>query len=90
MANFLVRTSVGQNNRARRTLMLEFGQAFCALGCANGVSLRYVVRRIAHGQWELETTADDLMRTREFTTERAAKQAARRDFHRRQLLTLAA
>jgi len=74
---------------ARKTLPLEFGRSFVALACANGVGLRYDVRRLGRGQWELTIEADGLRRTRAFTTERAAKASARADFSRRQLLKLA-
>jgi hypothetical protein len=65
-----------------------------ALGCANGVSLRYEVRKTMTGSWQLTIWPTERSRSEErafqFTSERAAKGHARADFRRRQLVRLAA
>ena len=71
-----------------RPLPLEFGRASIALANACGVNLRYEVRHIFRGCWELTIDADGLRRTRQFARERGAKSFARNDFRRRQLLRL--
>lgn len=65
-----------------------------ALAGASGVSLRYEVSKIMTGDWQLTIwpTADDRRyeRAYQFTSERKAKDYARADFRRRQLVRLAA
>ena len=61
-----------------------------ALGCAEGVMLRYEVRHVSRGAWELTIDADKQRRTRSFRNKREAQSFARRDFARRQMLRLAA
>lgn len=65
--------------------------AFVALACANGINLRYEVRKVMTGEWQLSIDADNRMeRSWQFGSERKAKAFARDDFRRRQLLTAVA
>lgn len=66
---------------------------FIALGCANGVHLRYEVRKVMTGEWQLTIGVEGECLSREtahqFTSERRAKDHARADFRRRQIVRLA-
>ena len=68
--------------------------SFVALGCANGVHVRYAVRKVMTGDWQLTIGIEGECLSREtahqFGSERKAKAFARADFRRRQLLRLAA
>jgi hypothetical protein len=77
------------------TLQLTFPRdGLISLACANGIHLRYEVKRLAAAIWELTITADGEVTHSEraitFASERAAKTHARADFRRRQIVRLAA
>ena len=61
-----------------------------SLGCASGVHVRYEVRRIMTGDWQLTIGIEGECLSRQlahqFTSERRAKDFARADFRRRQLV----
>lgn len=65
-----------------------------ALACANGIHMRYEVRRLAHSIWQLTINADGEIthseRSITFANERSAKAYARSDFRRRQIVRAAA
>jgi hypothetical protein len=66
-----------------------------ALACANGLSLRYEIRKVMTGGWQLIIEADhgsgwEVLRSRQFSSERAARFYARHDFRRRQSVNVAA
>lgn len=68
--------------------------SFVSLACANGVHLCYTVRKTMLGTWQLTIWEMDRPRTEErpyhFPSERKAKDHARADFRRRQIVRLVA
>ena len=73
-------------------LPLTFGRgSLITIGCANGVPLRYEIRHVGCGAWELEIEArGKLYNLGRHRSERDAKACARADFRRRQIVRLAA
>jgi len=77
------------------TLQLTFPRdGLISLACANGIHLRYEVRRLAYSIWELTINVDGEVTHSErritFSNERDAKAHARADFRRRQIVRSAA
>ena len=64
-----------------------------SLGCASGVNVRYEVRKVMTGDWQLTIGIEGECLSREashqFSSERKAKDFARADFRRRQIVRLA-
>ena len=72
----------------------KYKDKFVTLGCANGVPLQYEVRKTMLGGWQLTIWETECSRSEErayhFASEKKAKDYARADFRRRQLVRLAA
>lgn len=64
-----------------------------SIGCANGIHVRYEVRKVMTGDWQLTIgiAGESLSReaSHQFGSERKAKDFARADFRRRQIVRLA-